>query len=408
MAPASAGRRQGRGSAAAARRGCWPRSREPGQPPTGCRQSRPWRPRRQGDRGPPGRSRGLSGPKSTARRGGCTPACTERQAGGLPHWPRAEPGRRRPAAGRRPRPDGRHGQRGRRRHAEGGVRGLRRLRARPVRGPPDLSRSLRPAAPRPGVGRHRRGRRPLDHGRQGHGAGPERLQRAHPGRPPRPHGHRPHPLLDHRCQHLAQRPARVPRRRRCPLRPGAQRQPHEHRAAGRRGRDAPGDGGERQRSHRRARRPRGGRLGHRSHRRAGRRAAPPAGGVLPRAHRPGPRRGRPGSQRLPPAVPRPHGQRLGRGLGVAGARHHRCPPDPRARTGRDGRHRRERSPLAAPVPGRAGRTPRCAPSSSCTSPGPTPSSTAPASPPPGCAWASSWPSRRPSRPTRRTRPARPW
>ena len=44
-------------------------------------------------------------------------------------------------------------------------------------------------------------------------------------------------------------------------------------------------------------------------------------------------------------------------------------------------------------------TPGCACSSSCTSPGPTPSSTAATSPPPACAWASSWPSRRRCRPT---------
>ena len=42
----------------------------------------------------------------------------------------------------------------RRRPAEGGLRRLRRLRARAARRPPDLPGPVRPAAPRPGVGRH--------------------------------------------------------------------------------------------------------------------------------------------------------------------------------------------------------------------------------------------------------------
>ena len=61
-----------------------------------------------------------------------------------------------------------------------------------------------------------------DHHRgQGHGPGVQRLRRAHARRPRRPPGHRPHPLLDHRVEHLAQRPAGVPRRRRPPASPSA-------------------------------------------------------------------------------------------------------------------------------------------------------------------------------------------
>ena len=52
--------------------------------------------------------------------------------------------------------------------------------------------------------------------------------------------------------HLAQRPARLPRRRRPPLRPRPQRQPHQHRGAGRRGGDAPGHRHQRHRPRRRA------------------------------------------------------------------------------------------------------------------------------------------------------------
>ena len=52
-------------------------------------------------------------------------------------------------------------------------------------------------------------------------------------RPPR---HRPHPLLDHRLEHVAQRPAGLPQHRRLPVRPRPQRQPRQHRGAGRRAR----------------------------------------------------------------------------------------------------------------------------------------------------------------------------
>ena len=130
-----------------------------------------------------------------------------------------------------------------------------------------------------------------------------------------------------------------------------------------------------------------------------RRAAPARGRLLPRADGRGPRHRRPRPQRLPPAVPRQARQRLGAGVGEPGPRHRRRPLRPRARPRRDGRHRRHRAPLAAPVPRRARSTRGCACSSSSTSPAPTAASTARASTRPGSAWASSWPSRRRSRPT---------
>ena len=139
---------------------------------------------------------------------------------------------------------------------QGGLRRLRRVRPRPTRRPPHLPGALRTPAPRAGVGGDRGGGRPVDHRRQGHGSRPQRLQRADARRAAGTLRHRPHPLLDDRRQHLAQRPARVPRGRRRPLRPRPQRQPDQHRDAGRRGGHAAGDDRERQRPHRRAAGPR--------------------------------------------------------------------------------------------------------------------------------------------------------
>ena len=84
---------------------------------------------------------------------------------------------------------------------------------------------------------------------------------------------------------------------------------------------------------------------------------------------------------------------------IAGARRRRRPLRPRARPRRDGRHRRHRRPLDAAVRRASGSTRSSACSSSSTSPAPTPGSTARACTRPACAWASSWPSRRRSRPT---------
>ncbi len=87
--------------------------------------------------------------------------------------PREQPaqGRRRPADGG-PRPAG-PGTPGR-------LRRLRRLGAGRGRRQADLLRPLRPAAPRPGVRRHRGQQRPPDPGLQGHGPGLPGLRRDHP------------------------------------------------------------------------------------------------------------------------------------------------------------------------------------------------------------------------------------
>ena len=57
-------------------------------------------------------------------------------------------------------------------------------------------------------------RRRRPHRGQGHGPRVQRVRRPHPRRPHRPPRHRPHPLLHHRLEHVAQRPAGLPRRRR--------------------------------------------------------------------------------------------------------------------------------------------------------------------------------------------------
>ena len=77
-----------------------------------------------------------------------------------------------------------------------------------------------------------------------------------------------------------------------------------------------------------------------------------------------------------------------------GARHRRRPLRARARPGRDGGDRRHRLPLVAPVRGVRCRRRRSACSSSSTSPDPTASSTGTTSTRPACAWASSSPRRR--------------
>ena len=64
---------------------------------------------------------------------------------------------------------------------------------------------------------------------------------------------------------------------------------------------------------------------------------------------------RPRPQRVPPALPRQARARLGAGLREPSARHRGRPLRARARAGRDGGHRRHRAPLAAAVPGRARR-----------------------------------------------------
>ena len=68
-----------------------------------------------------------------------------------------------------------------------------------------------------------------------------------------------------------------------------------------------------------------------------------------------PRHRRPRPERVPSAVPRQARPRVGAGVGEPGARHRRRPLRARARPRRDGRHRRHRAALAAPLPGRARR-----------------------------------------------------
>ena len=105
---------------------------------------------------------------------------------------------------------------------------------------------------------------------------------------------------------------------------------------------------------------------------------------------------RPRPQRLPAAVPRAssnHGWVLASetpALDIVGA-HFVRELDPGEMVVIDATGLRSH----AAVPRGTARIPSSACSSSSTSPGPTPASTARACTPPGCAWASSWPSRRP-------------
>ena len=119
-------------------------------------------------------------------------------------------------------------------------------------GQPHVRRPLRPAAPRPGVGRHGGERRRHRHRRQGHGPRGDRLRRAHPLGPRRAPRHRAHPLLDARVLGLGRGPAGLPAGGAGRLRARSQRQPDQHRRPGREGRDAAGIDLHRQRRRRRA------------------------------------------------------------------------------------------------------------------------------------------------------------
>ena len=185
-----------------------------------------------------------------------------------------------------PRPPlGLHGQEehARRRPSTRGVRGLRSLGSGGAGRQPRLLRALRPPAPRPGVRRDGRRRRPRRARLQGDGPGQPGVRRADAGHPPGAPGHRPHPLLDHRRLPLGERPAGVQdQRRRRRDRPGPQRQPHQH---GRPGRVA-GPGGAGRRRRRAAAEQR--------HRRDGRAAGPrgrPVAGGGDRPHHAPPRGG---------------------------------------------------------------------------------------------------------------------
>ncbi len=230
---------------------------------------------------------------------------------------------------------------------------LRRVRARDARRPPRLPGHLRAAAPWSGVRRDRDVRRPPPDRRQGHGPGVQRVRRPHPRRARRRPGHRAHPLLDHRVEHVEELPAALPRRRAHPVLPGAQRQPGQHRGARRRGGHAARHGRQRHRRHGRADRagvrPRRPRRGRHTREGAARGAAEVRGSVLADAARPPPHHRRARPARLPTAVPRQARHRLGAGVRDPGARRRRCPLRPRARPGRDGRHRRRRRAVAAPL-----------------------------------------------------------
>ena len=130
---------------------------------------------------------------------------------------------------------------------------------------------------------------------------------------------------------------------------GPQRQPGQHRGAGRRGRHAARRHHQRQRPGGRAAGRRAGPQPRGQLRRPGPRAGPargaahPRGRLLVRADGRGPHRRGARSARVPPAVPGQARQRLGAGVGEPGARRGRRALRPRARAGRDGHHRRRRA-----------------------------------------------------------------
>ncbi len=96
------------------------------------------------------------------------------------------------------------------------------------RGPSQLLRPVRPAAPRAGERRNRGvGRRDRDR-IQRHGSGGASLRRASPSRAARPHWDRPHSLLDHGIHGMGERPAGVPPGGSHRRGFGAQRQPHQY------------------------------------------------------------------------------------------------------------------------------------------------------------------------------------
>jgi hypothetical protein len=246
----------------------------------------------------------------------------------------------------------------RRRHPEGSLRRLRRVRAGAAGGPPHLRRAARAAAQGPGIGGYGGERRRHDHRRQGHGPRHQRVRRAQAGAAPGPPGHRPRPVLHHRLEHVGQRAAHLPGHRGRRLRPGAQREPRQHRGAVLEHRRPRRHGHQRQRPGGRAVARRHGVHQRRPQRRArpgtgaGDGAAVPAGRLLPRRHgRLAPGR-RPRSQRFPPVVPGPPPDGVGAGLRDAGTRHRGRSLRPRARARRDGRDRRDRHPFAAPFPAR--------------------------------------------------------
>ena len=106
---------------------------------------------------------------------------------------------------------------------------MRRSRhPRPPRsGPAGLSRPLRAAASRPGIGRHRHRGRAASGQHQGHGPGLGDLYRRSSRQASRPHGYRPHALFHHRRLGSSERAAHPRRLDQGPDRHRAQRQPGE-------------------------------------------------------------------------------------------------------------------------------------------------------------------------------------
>ncbi len=200
-----------------------------------------------GDRGRASRSRATSSARATAgswcRPGASDVAALRRPRDRHPAAP-AGHGRRRPRS-RSARPGSRSptaSRRSRRRcpgswTAPADVRRLRHLRtagrARPRRRAADLLRPLRAPAPRSGERGHRRLRRRADHGDEGHGSGQPGVRRGQALGARGPHRDRARPLLDHRLDGVAERPAGRAPRRRPHDRARAQRQPDQHGRAAR-------------------------------------------------------------------------------------------------------------------------------------------------------------------------------
>ena len=341
----------------------------------------------------------LGAPRAPRRARGSWPA-TCRCAGSAPSAASASPWPApRSASPRRPRST-RARSRARSARMPTDVRRLRHLRPtrrpRPRRRPAHLLRALRAPAPRPGERRHRRVGRLAGDGDEGHGPREPGVRRAAPVGPLRPYRDRPCPLLDHRLDGVAERPAD-----RAPFEPRGdrarpQRQPDQH-------------VGPPRRPARAARAPRVD-LRHRGDRRADRPAP---------VRRPGRRRGRhhvahrgrirrgrplgagpgrlPRPRRHPPAGRRAPRRRLGAGLRDLRARPHRRPPRARAAARRARGHRRAGRPLP---PGRVAETAgRSASSSSSTSPAPTPRWRARPCTTSAVGWARGWPTRRRPTPT---------
>ena len=235
------------------------------------------------------------------------------------------------------------------------MRRLRRVGPRRGRRQADLLRALRPAAPRPGVGRHRRRQRSPDPRLQGHGPGVPGLRRVHPRGAARSRGDRPLALLDDRLERVAQRAADLPLHVVRLDRARPQRQPDEHRR--------PRQAGRRAGSRPRPARPRHPHLGgverHRpGHRTAGRLLRPTARagrrGDLPddarrllvRVHGRGHAVRRPRPAGHPAPRPRPARARLGRRLGDGRPRHRRRVVRARGGAGRADRDRRGRPAVA--------------------------------------------------------------